>query len=235
MRAAGGHRGRRPAAGVLRATLRIRGSHASRESTSRASTTQAVLALLAPTDPGEPDRSDPRPRALEEGTTPNGVFAAKLMWTHLLDLAERLGRARATPTLLTALPDPHYVHVMPRRQGRPGRLAVARRADPRVARRRRSGGAATPSTTAARSTTWPRSWTAQDEAWRAWFADHGIEPLTIRYEDARRGHAPASRRRVLDHVGVGPAAIPEPPDAAPGRRPLRPLGRALPPEGAVAA
>ena len=51
-----------------------------------------LLELLAPTDPGAPDRGDPIPGALERGTTDNGVFAAKLMWTHLLDLAERLGR-----------------------------------------------------------------------------------------------------------------------------------------------
>src|ERR1700710_772467 len=46
-----------------------------------------ILALLAPTDPGRADRSDPFPPALERGTTPNGVFGVKLMWTHLLDLA----------------------------------------------------------------------------------------------------------------------------------------------------
>src|SRR3978361_1257601 len=39
-----------------------------------------VLALLAPTDPGARDSGDPIPGALELGTTPNGVFAAKLMW-----------------------------------------------------------------------------------------------------------------------------------------------------------
>src|SRR3954454_18196926 len=40
-----------------------------------------ILALLAPTDPGSPDSGDPVPAALAEGTTDNGVFAAKLMWT----------------------------------------------------------------------------------------------------------------------------------------------------------
>ena len=51
---------------------------------------------------------------------------------------------------------------------------------------------------------------AQDEAWRAWFADHGIEPLTIRYEDLAADTTGVTSA-VLDHVGVGPAAIPEPP------------------------
>jgi trehalose 2-sulfotransferase len=34
-----------------------------------------LLALLAPASPGEPDRSDPLPAALERGTTDNGVSA----------------------------------------------------------------------------------------------------------------------------------------------------------------
>src|SRR5829696_9283235 len=37
-----------------------------------------VLARLAPTEPGSADRRDPIPSALGRGTTPNGVFGAKL-------------------------------------------------------------------------------------------------------------------------------------------------------------
>jgi LPS sulfotransferase NodH len=58
-----------------------------------------VLELLAPTEPGHPDGRDPLGEALEPGTTPNGVFGAKLMWTHLQDVAARLGRP-ATPERL---------------------------------------------------------------------------------------------------------------------------------------
>ena len=70
-----------------------------------------LLELLAPTDPGAPDPGDPIPRALADGTTDNGVFAAKLMWTHLLDLAERLGRPADAALLREHFPDPRYVHV----------------------------------------------------------------------------------------------------------------------------
>ena len=70
-----------------------------------------LLELLAPTDPGTPDPGDPIPQALAEGTTDNGVFAAKLMWTHLLDLAERLGRPADAALLREHFPDPRYVHV----------------------------------------------------------------------------------------------------------------------------
>src|SRR3954466_6617189 len=70
-----------------------------------------ILALLAPTDPGSPDPVDPIPGALADGSTANGVFAAKLMWTHLVDLAARLGRAPDAALLHERFPAPHYVHV----------------------------------------------------------------------------------------------------------------------------
>src|SRR4051812_171855 len=72
---------------------------------------EEILGLLAPTDPGEPDAGDPIPAALEQGRTPNGVFAAKVMWTHLLDLARRLGRPADSELLAGHLPEPTYVHV----------------------------------------------------------------------------------------------------------------------------
>src|SRR3954453_1502617 len=74
-----------------------------------------LLELLAPTDPGTPDRGDPIPQALAEGTTDNGVFAAKLMWTHLLDLAERLGRPGAAAVRGGGVPDPRQVPAPPPR------------------------------------------------------------------------------------------------------------------------
>jgi LPS sulfotransferase NodH len=52
--------------------------------------------------------------------------------------------------------------------------------------------------------------TEQDEAWRAWFAANGIEPLTIAYE-ALVDDGTAAVESVLEHVGAGRAEIPEPP------------------------
>ena len=183
---------------------------------------EAILALLAPTDPGEPDRSDPRPRALEEGTTPNGVFAAKLMWTHLLDLAERLGRP-ADADLLGA-PDPHYVHVC-----RGDKVAQAVSLWRAVQTREWRAGAVMERGHAVYHggaiAHLAAQLEAQDEAWRDWFADHGIEPLHHPLRGPRRGH----HRR---HVGGArpprrrPGRDPGAAVAAPGRRPLRPLGRA---------
>ena len=168
-----------------------------------------VLDLLAPTDPGAADRSDPFPPALERGTTPNGVFAAKLMWTHLLDLAERLDRAADPALLEERLPALRYVHV-----SRGDKVAQAvslwRAVQTRAWRAgdvREEGvavyhGGAIGHLVAQLG--------EQDEAWRAWFAANGIEPLTIAYEELA-AHAAATAGAVLAHVGAETAEIPAPP------------------------
>jgi LPS sulfotransferase NodH len=50
-----------------------------------------VLALLPPLDPGVPETSFDFEAVRRAGTTPNGVFAAKIMWSHTDDLWARLG------------------------------------------------------------------------------------------------------------------------------------------------
>jgi trehalose 2-sulfotransferase len=51
----------------------------------------AVLALLPPLDPGVPETAFDFDAVRRAGTTPNGVFAAKIMWSHTQDLWARLG------------------------------------------------------------------------------------------------------------------------------------------------
>jgi LPS sulfotransferase NodH len=51
----------------------------------------AVMALLPPLDPGVPETSFDFDAVRRAGTTPNGVFAAKIMWSHTPDLWARLG------------------------------------------------------------------------------------------------------------------------------------------------
>jgi len=168
-----------------------------------------LLELLAPTDPGAPDSSDPIPHALAEGTTANGVFAGKLMWTHLHDLAARLGRPAGAALLAERFPDPRYVHVT--REDKVAQAVSLWRAV--QTREWRAGdvvdrdqavyhGGAIAHLTA--------QLTEHDDAWRAWFAEQGIEPLTVRYEDLA-GDPPGVAADVLDRVGLGPAEIPEPP------------------------
>ena len=155
------------------------------------------------------------------------MFAAKLMWTHLLDLAERLdrpaGRRRCSRE---RLPELRYVHVT---RGDKVAQAVSlwRAVQTRAWRAgdvKEEGVAVYHGGAIAHLVA---QLTEQDEAWRAWFAANGIEPLTIAYEalaadaqaDVRR-RARARRRR----PGRDPGAAAAPP----GRRPLGPLGRALP-------
>ncbi|MDA0160526.1 Stf0 sulfotransferase family protein [Solirubrobacter ginsenosidimutans] len=51
----------------------------------------SVLGLLPPLDPGVPETSFDFEAVRRAGTTPNGVFAAKIMWSHTPDLWVRLG------------------------------------------------------------------------------------------------------------------------------------------------
>ena len=168
-----------------------------------------IVELLAPTDPGAPDPSDPIPRALEEGTTPNGVFAAKLMWTHLHDLAERLGRPPDAALLADRFPAPHYVHVT-----RGDKVAQAVSLWRAVQTRAWRAGEVTSSGEAVYHGRAIGHLAAaldeQDAAWRSWFATHGIEPLTVVYEDLA-ADLQTMTAGVLDHLGEGPADIPEPP------------------------
>ena len=50
----------------------------------------AVLDLLPPLDPGVPEAEFDFDAVRRAGTTPNGVFAAKIMWSHTDDLWRRL-------------------------------------------------------------------------------------------------------------------------------------------------
>jgi trehalose 2-sulfotransferase len=51
----------------------------------------SVLDLLPPLNPGTAERSFDFEAVRRAGTTPNGVFAAKIMWSHTPDLWDRLG------------------------------------------------------------------------------------------------------------------------------------------------
>jgi LPS sulfotransferase NodH len=53
----------------------------------------AGLDFLPPLDPGTPETAFDAGAVLREGTTPNGVFGAKVMWTHLPDFLARVRHA----------------------------------------------------------------------------------------------------------------------------------------------
>jgi LPS sulfotransferase NodH len=169
----------------------------------------ALRRLLAPTDPGEPDHGDPIPAALAAGTTPNGVFSAKLMWTHLHDLADRLRRAPDAQLLAERFPDPHYVHVT-----RADKVAQAVSLWRAVQTRAWRAGEMTENGHveyhAGAIRHLASDLTDHDDAWRAWFAAQGIRPLTVGYE-ALAADPRGTTATVLEHLGVEPAEIPDPP------------------------
>ena len=181
-----------------------------------------LLELLAPTDPGAPDPGDPIPRALAEGTTENGVLAAKLMWTHLLDLAERLGAKPGSPLpsgglgrpadaalLREHFPDPRYVHVTRR-----DKIAQAVSLWRAVQTRAWRAGEVTENGNAVYHAGAIGYLAGQlsehDDAWRTWFSANRIEPLRIVYEELAADTSGVTSE-VLEHLGVGSAEIPDPP------------------------
>jgi trehalose 2-sulfotransferase len=174
----------------------------------------SFLALLPETrsgDPADADLDRALPRYLAAGTTPNGVFGAKLMWGYFGDLLARLGTT----------PDGPAVERLTERFG-PIRWIHVTRAD-KVAQavslwravQTRAWSASDPPATQpvydARGIAHLRDQLAQqDAAWRAWFAAKVIEPLRVEYERFVAEHA-ATLRGVLAHLGLEVVRIPDPP------------------------
>ena len=128
------------------------------------------------------------------GTTPNGVFACKLMWGHEV---ERLG----DPASIA----PEQLFVWLRRDAEAVGVSWARAAqtgffhawdpppmgEPRFVREEIEGLA--------------RLARERDDAWRRWFADRAIEPLELRYDDVV-ADPDAATARVLSYLGLPEAA-----------------------------
>ncbi len=145
--------------------------------------------------------------ALDEGTTSNGVFGAKLMWGYLGDFAELLRGiegmgARPLPELLArAFPGLRYIQV--RRENKI-RQAVslwkavqtqAWKADDKVQH------AVTPVFSFRAINYLVRQLTAHDASWDAYFLGLGYEPLKITYEELAES-TDAVVERVLGYLGI---------------------------------
>ncbi|MEA2292878.1 MAG: trehalose 2-sulfotransferase [Solirubrobacteraceae bacterium] len=179
-----------------------------------------VLELLAPAEPGvpRPPGSFARrfPEILREGTTPNGVFGAKLMWGYLPDLLlgvreipEASGR-RAPEALAAAFPRLRYVQVL--RRDKVGQ-AVSLWTAVQTAQWRDDGDGPhqhEPEYAYRAIDHLVEQLTAQERAWTRWFANAGLTPVTVVYEDLA-----ATQRAVvgdvLDALGLERADVAEPP------------------------
>ena len=158
----------------------------------------------------QPDRyADYLAWALEEGTTENGVFGAKLMWGYLGDFATLLrgieGNAgRPVPELLArTFPDLRYVQIT--REDKVRQAVSLWKAVQTQAWREEGGGAdgakAEPVFSFRAINFLVRQLTAHDASWDAYFLGLGLEPLKVTYEELAEAPDPVVRR-VLGHVGA---------------------------------
>jgi len=145
--------------------------------------------------------------ALHEGTTPNGVFGAKLMWGYLGDFATLLrgieGNAgKPVPELLAAsFPGLRYVQITREDKIRQA-VSLWKAVQTRAWRAKEDDAPAVEPTFSFRAINFlVRQLTAHDAAWDAYFLGLGVTPLKITYEEL--AEAPDRVvRGVLDHLGI---------------------------------
>ena len=144
---------------------------------------------------------------LEEGTTPNGVFGAKLMWGYLGDFADLLrgieGNARLPiPALLDrSFPDLRYVQITRRDKVRQA-VSLWKAVQTQAWRAGAGGGERVEPVFSFRAINFlVRQLTAHDASWDAYFLGLGVESLKVTYEELAADPDPVIRR-VLAHVGA---------------------------------
>jgi LPS sulfotransferase NodH len=147
--------------------------------------------------------------ALEEGTTPNGVFGAKLMWGYLGDFAELLrgieGMAgRPLPDLLgRAFPGLRYIQIT--REDKVRQAVSLWKAVQTQAWKREPGTESQPKVEPVFSfqaiNYLVRLLTAHDASWDAYFLGLGYEPLKVTYEELAHGTEEVVAR-VLANLGI---------------------------------
>ena len=152
-------------------------------------------------------------RTLELGTTPNGVFGAKIMWGHRQDF---LRLARTLPELkdvsereLLAALFPNLKFVWVRRYDRPRQAVSLWKAIQTQSWRAEQGSTREPVYSFAAIDHLRQMLDRNDGAWGHWFEQGRVEPLELRYRHVA-GDPAGSVRRVLAHLGVDAPDYPEP-------------------------
>ena len=146
--------------------------------------------------------------AVQRGTTANGVFAAKLMWGYVDDFLARLREVpgvhgdRRRSVLESAFGEPRYVYVVRRDKLRQA-ISLWRAIQASVWRDDGSAGAHAPEPaySAPAIAHLCEQVVEQEDEWAAYYERHGIEPLTLIYEDYV-GDLCATVEAVLEHVGI---------------------------------
>jgi LPS sulfotransferase NodH len=137
-------------------------------------------------------------RVREHGTTPNGVFGAKLMWTHLVDLATRLNLASPAEATAALFGEPRCLWV---RREDPVRQAVSLWRAMQTQSWRAEAAEREPCYSYAAIRHLAGTVEADDAAWDRFFATNGLEVLEIRYAELVED-LPGTLTRALAHIGV---------------------------------
>ncbi|MET0420552.1 MAG: Stf0 family sulfotransferase, partial [Acidimicrobiia bacterium] len=180
-----------------------------------------IAARLAPMDPGRPEHVGEFEGwfsyVLQRGTTPNGVFGAKMMWNYFDDFRDRLGELPGLGdlTFTEALDEvfPHLRIIFVRRRNKVAQAVSLWKAIQTQQWRAESdqeliGEAQYDYRALKHLVDELHRW---DARWEDWFHATGREPIRVIYEDFADSRA-ATVGRVLDDLGVDP---PEPGDKGP--------------------
>ena len=153
-------------------------------------------------------------RARDQGSTANGVFAARVMWGTLDEVVDRLRpslgaaghAARDLDVLRAAFGDLRFVHLW-REDVLAQAVSWARAEQTGVWHRPNDvGDAAEPSFDREQIAALCATIDRHNGAWHDWFAGNGVEPLEVRYEDLNRDPV-GEARDVLQRLGIDvPAA-----------------------------
>ena len=141
----------------------------------------------------------------EWGTTPNGVFGAKIMWAHLEDLGRRLDSHDLPALVDTVFDRPRLVWV---RRADTVRQAVSlwRAMQTQSWRAENEPDAGEPQYSFAALRHLVELLTAHDAAWERFFAATGSDVLTFSYEDVAPTSRACSRARSTTSAWRRPTA-----------------------------
>jgi LPS sulfotransferase NodH len=181
----------------------------------------ALLPASAPPQPHHVPIGERLAAILRHATTPNGVFGTKVMWGYFHDLQERLAELPQLAALDDAerlagvLGEVRYVHVS--RHDHVAQAVSMWRALQTRAWRAENDDAVEPVYSFTGIDHLVRTLDAHDDAWCAWFAEHGIAALSLTYDDLAADPA-GQLHRTLSFLGVDGDLQAEPPSEPPLRR-----------------
>jgi LPS sulfotransferase NodH len=141
--------------------------------------------------------------AARAGSTPNGVFAARVMWGTMRRIVDGLDPARTArrdlDVLVDAFGELRFLHV--RRDDVVGQAVSWARAEQTGSWQDGDRPSAEPHFDPDQIEELVRTITEHNAAWSTWFAQQGVRPYLVRYEDVVADPGPTVHG-ILDQLGV---------------------------------